>query len=91
MKIRLDEEYPSWMKYYVDTMNLLDKVAKSDRNLTDEEKDRLDFLAEHGAGDISEIADANDCGPYGCETWDDLVVALRDLFDKGERVPIRKR
>lgn len=90
MKIDLYEgnaTYPTWMKYYVEIMNLLDKVALSNRDLTDEEIDRLDFLADHGVGDISEIADANDCG-Y-CNTWDELVDALRELHRTGDRVAIR--
>jgi len=90
MKINLSEgssTYPvPWMDYYVDIMNLLDHVALSDRDLTEEEIDRLEFLSDHGGGNIPDIADANDCG-Y-CDTWDDLVYALRDLHRTGERISI---
>ena len=37
---------------------------------------------------IADIADANDCGE--CHTWDQLIDAIRELFEIGDRVPVRK-
>ena len=82
----LNEDREEPFKYYYMIMNLLDKVALSNRSLTDEEKDRLDFYLDHDGSYIEDIADANDCGH--CDTWDDMVLALRELHRTGERVPV---
>ena len=67
----------------------------SGRNLTDTDKKQLDALRQKdidvgfGPAAIEEYADANDCyTPNGdlCSTWDEMVVALRDLFKSGDRV-----
>lgn len=65
----------SWRKYYKEAIILLDGVIQSRRLLTEEEIDRLDFLAEHGNFNVKEIAELNDCGK--CDTWNDIVRALK--------------
>lgn len=38
------------------------------------------------------MADANDCyTPNGdlCSTWDEMVIALRELFESGDRIHIK--
>ena len=89
------EESECTPEYYYQIMNMLDDVALSNRDLTPEEIATLDDLnakdAEYGlgGGDIRDMADANDCyTPDGtlCSTWDEMVIALRDLFKSGERV-----
>ena len=81
------ESTSDWMSYYVDIMNMLDDVAeRSNKTLTEEELDHLDFLCEHGGFEIEDIADANDCGI--CHTWQEIVYALSDLIATGDRVPI---
>lgn len=81
-------------KYYYQIMNLLDDVALSGRDLTNADRQKLDELfakdVDAGMSDsIEDYADANDCyTPNGdlCSTWDEMVVALRDLFSSGDRV-----
>lgn len=84
-------------EYYYKIMNMLDDVALSNRDLTSEEIAILDDLNAKdaecglGAGDIRDMADANDCyTPNGdlCSTWDEMVIALRGLFESGDRIHI---
>lgn len=92
-----EPEFLSNPEYYFQIMNLLDDVALSGRNLTDTDRKQLDALRQKdideglGTADIEDYADANDCyTPDGelCSTWDEMVVALRGLFDSGDRGPV---
>lgn len=84
-------------EYYYQIMNILDDVALSDRDLTGADRRKLDALyakdMDEGVGSrIEDYADANDCyTPNGdlCSTWDEMVVALRELFESGDRVSIK--
>jgi hypothetical protein len=52
---------------------------------------RQDNLRLEIATLIEDIADANDCyTPNGdlCSTWDEMVIALRGLFESGDRIHI---
>lgn len=72
-------EYKSekqWSKYYFECMKLIDTITQSNREVSDEENDRLDFLAEHGDFTVESIAELNNC--TGCSTWNDLVLELRN-------------
>lgn len=89
-----DESTP---EYYYQIMNFLDDVALSGRELTLADRAQLaDWLQKDkkcglGTGSIEEIADANDCyTPSGdlCSTWDEMVIALRGLFESGDRIHI---
>lgn len=83
-------------EYYYQIINLLDDVALSGRDLTDADRQKLDELFAKDVDDgmsasIEDYADANDCyTPDGelCSTWDEMVVALRGLFDSGDRGPV---
>lgn len=87
-KISLDEtENPEADNYYA-IMDILDDAALNKKTLTTTQKNELDSLASEYDVQISDIADANDCGPDGCKTWDDLVTSLGKLFDSGDRVSI---
>lgn len=79
--------------WYVNLMNYLDERAKANRPLNRIEVMQLDIcvdkycLADTSRELIRDIADANDCGI--CNTWNELIMALRELFISGERVVIR--
>lgn len=83
--------------YYYKIMNILDAAALANRDLTPEEIATLDDLNAKdaecglGGGDIRDMADANDCyTPDGelCSTWDEMVIALRGLFESGDRIHV---
>jgi hypothetical protein len=77
--------------YYYQIMNILDNAALSNRELTADEISALDYLNSKDGCAIEDIADANDCYTADdelCSTWDEMVIALRGLFESGERVPI---
>ena len=83
------EESTNSPEYYYQIMNLLDEVALAGRTLTSAEKMQLDALLVKDGSDIEDIADANDCyTPDGrhCSTWDEMVLALKGLFESGDRV-----
>ena len=89
------EEPECTPEYYYQIMNMLDDAALANRDLTPEEIATLDDLNAKdakcglGGGDIRDMADANDCyNPDGslCSTWDEMVIALRGLFESGERI-----
>ena len=87
-----DFSFPPHVQAYYDIMNLLDDAALSNRELTPAEIKKLDDLFVKSDTDaIEDIADANDCyTPDGelCSTWNEMVVALRGLFDSGDRGPV---
>lgn len=76
---------------YYNIMNILDAHAVQFEQLSPETIAELDRLAE-GLGSeptkyyIESIADANDCGI--CDTWQEVVDALAELFEEGERGPV---
>jgi hypothetical protein len=97
MKRYIKSSNESTPEYYYKIMNMLDDAALANRDLTSEEIAILDDLnakdAECGLGDgdIRDMADANDCyTPSGdlCSTWDEMVIALRGLFESGDRIHI---
>ena len=78
--------------WYVNLMNFLDERAKESRLLNRVEitqlnncVDRYD-LANNVKELIHDIADANDCGE--CNSWNELIAALHQLFITGERIAI---
>ena len=100
MKRYIKTSTESTPEYYYQILNILDNAALSGRTLTCNDKQQLDNLMEKdrefglGGDDsiIEDIADANDCyTPNGdlCSTWDEMVVALRELFESGDRVSIK--
>lgn len=78
--------------WYVNLMNFLDGKAKANAKLNRIEIEQLNrCIDKYDVADsvtelIHDIADANDCGR--CETWQELVDALAELFKRGERVEI---
>ena len=78
---------------YFEIMNLLDDAALRGSRLTTNEKKKLDSLKiAADITDIRDIADANDCYTPDddlCSTWDEMVIALRGLFESGDRVPVK--
>lgn len=77
--------------YYFQIMNLLDTIALDNREPTKEEIVALDYLNSKDECEIEDIADANDCYTDGgnlCSTWGEMVIALRGLFECGDRVPV---
>lgn len=78
--------------WYVNLMNYLDSRAKENRLLNKTELfqlnsciDRYD-VADNTMELIHDIADANDCGE--CNSWNELIAALHQLFVTGERIAI---
>ena len=82
------------LMWYVKLMNYMDNKALSGKLLNRTEINQLDIcverysLANTSMELIHDIADANDCGV--CNSWNDLIVALKELFNSGERIPIGK-
>ena len=78
--------------WYVNLMNFLDEKAKANAKLNRVEVEQLNrCIDKYDAADlvtelIHDIADANDCGR--CDTWQELVDALAELFKRGERIEI---
>ena len=75
--------------YYFQLMNLLDDIALSGRVPTREEIKALDYLNSKDGYAIEDIADANDCYTEDgelCSTWAEMVIALRGLFESGDRI-----
>jgi hypothetical protein len=72
------------MEIYYSIMNILDYYAKNDKYLESKMIYILNYLALKGNIQISDIADANDCGK--CESWSELVQALSELFKSGDRI-----
>ena len=81
------------IEIYYNIMNFLDNKALNNELLTDVEIYQLNIniarfgLAETATEFIRDLADANDCGD--CATWNEVVVALRKLFENGERIRVR--
>ncbi len=80
------------LDWYVNLMNFLDERAKENHLLNRVEitqlnncVDRYD-LADNVKELIHDIADANDCGE--CNSWNELIAALHQLFVTGERIAI---
>lgn len=74
------KDQSSWMKYYNEMIVLLDTLANSKRDISEEEIDRLDFLAEHGNFTVKDVAELNACNE--CKTWKQLVKELRVIHRK---------
>lgn len=75
------------MELYYAIMNILDYIALNE--LSKDKKENLykslDHLLSLLDGDtISDISSANDCGI--CNTWEEIVEKLRELFEEGERI-----
>lgn len=81
------------MEIYYAVMNILDHLALNENLdkckqdvlydmcetlVTYQDEDRLDF--------IHTSSDANDCGV--CESFQEMVIKLRELFKSGERITI---
>ena len=76
-------------EWYVNLMNFLDECATNNHNLSTTEKTQLTNSIEKYTGEdviqlIHDIADANDCGE--CNSWNELITALRKLHLNGERI-----
>lgn len=82
-----------YLETYVNIMNYLDDKALSGKLLDKVEIDQLNrniekySIADSATEFIRDIADANDCGD--CKSWNELILALKDLFENGERIPIK--
>lgn len=71
------------MELYYAIMNILDYYAKDEKYLESKMVYLLNYLALKDNIQISDIADANDCGE--CKTWPDVVKALSELYKAGDR------
>ena len=71
------------MELYYAIMNILDYYAKDEKYLESKMVYLLNYLALKENIQISDIADANDCGK--CKTWPDVVKALSELYKTGDR------
>lgn len=84
-----------WLEWYVNLMNFLDERALSGKLLNRMEIKQLNnCIDRYDCGDsvlevIRATADANDCGI--CNTWNELILALRKLHQTGERIPINEK
>lgn len=77
------------MEIYYNIMNFLDSKALNNEVLTETEIEQLNIDVVHELSEdvtefIRDLADANDC--RYCTTWNEVVVALRELFKSGERI-----
>lgn len=72
------------MEIYYAIMNILDYYAKDGKYLESKMVYLLNYLALKENIQISDVADANDCGK--CKTWADVVKALSELYKSGERI-----
>lgn len=78
------------MEIYYNIINFLDSKALNNELLTETEIEQLNInvvrygLSEDVTEFIRDLADANDCGD--CTTWNEVVVALIELFKSGERI-----
>lgn len=72
------------MEIYYAIMNILDYYAKNEKYLEAKTSNFLYYLASKENIQISDIADANDCGP--CKTWADVINALSGLYRSGDRI-----
>lgn len=81
------------LEWYVNLMNMLDERAKENRPLNGTEITQLNIcvnryaIAGNATELIHDIADANDCGE--CNSWNELIAALHQLFVTGERIALR--
>ena len=80
------------MELYYAIMNIVDYLALSKNNINKTRRVELiyilDDLLDMRGDTIKDIADANDCGE--CHTWDQLIDAIRELFETGDRIPVKK-
>ena len=79
------------MENYFKIIDIIDDIAKSQREATTEEINTINVLARENNEDIeefiSDLANANDCGE--CHTWEDVIKAFRELWGNGERIEIK--
>ena len=73
------------MELYYAIMNILNYMALNDVSKQEETNLflSLTYLKDASGHTIEDIADANDCGE--CHTWREVVEALKELFESGER------
>lgn len=80
------------MELYYAIMNIIDYLALNKNTIAPKRQAELiyilDDLLDMRGDTIADIADANDCGE--CHTWDQLINAIREQFEVGDRVPVRK-
>ena len=80
------------MELYYAIINIVDYLALNKNTIAPKRRAELiymlDDLRDMRGDTIADIADANDCGE--CHTWDQLIDAIRELFEIGDRVPVRK-
>lgn len=79
------------MELYYAIMNIVDYLALNNNLSKTRRRELIQilyYLLNMRGDTIEDIADANDCGE--CHTWDQLIDAIMELFETGERVPIRK-
>ena len=74
------------MELYYAIMNIVDYIALNpvSAGRLYHLKHMMTELASMEDISILDIADANDCGK--CETWDELIKAIREQFNRGDRV-----
>lgn len=78
------------MENYNKIVNIIDDIAKNQREATNQEICIMDILAKEDADNteeyICDLADANDCGL--CYTWEEVISAFKKLWGNGERVEV---
>ena len=79
------------MENYFKIIDIIDDIAKSQREATTEEICTIDALAKENNENIeeyiSDLANANDCGD--CHTWGEVIEAFKELWKNGERIEIK--
>ena len=79
------------MENYFKILDIIDDIAKNQREATKEEINTINELAmennENLEEFISDLACANDCGD--CYTWEDVIKAFKELWENGERIEIK--
>ena len=80
------------MELYYAIINIVDYLAINTYTISETRRGELihilDDLLDMIGDTIEDIADANDCGE--CHTWDQLIDAIMELFETGDRVSVRK-
>lgn len=90
--MKVDFERGDNMELYYAIMNIVDYLALNNYNLSQTRREKLIHILNELLGmsgdTIEDIAGANDCGE--CHTWEQLIDAIRELFETGDRVSVRK-
>lgn len=78
------------MENYSKIINIIDDIAKNQREATNQEICIIDTLAREDNRNVDEyicdLADANDCGV--CHTWEEVISAFKELWRNGERIEL---